>query len=36
MVECWPCPPFDLLLNKYYPADWPNDGRGPQCSAGAP
>ncbi len=19
-IECWPCPPFDILLNKYFPA----------------
>ncbi len=19
-IECWPCPPFDTLLNKYFPA----------------
>jgi hypothetical protein len=19
-TECWPCPLFDILLNKYYPA----------------
>jgi hypothetical protein len=20
LTECWPCPLFDILLNKYYPA----------------
>ncbi len=22
-TECWPCPPFDILLNKYFPAGQP-------------
>ncbi len=24
-IECWPCPPFNILLNKYYPAGEPRD-----------
>ncbi len=23
-TECWPCLLFDILLNKYFPAGWPN------------
>ncbi len=35
-TECWPCPLFDILLNKYYPAGQPGGRQErPQCTAGA-
>jgi hypothetical protein len=24
-TECWPCPVFDIFLNKYFPAGLPSD-----------
>jgi hypothetical protein len=24
-IECWPCPAFNILLNKYFPAGEPGD-----------
>ncbi len=34
-TECWPCPLFDILSNKYYPPANLLAGRKPQWTAGA-
>ncbi len=31
-TECWPCQPFDILLNKYFLLASLLAGRRPQCS----